>query len=401
MTYFSANLARLWVSSFLSTLALSCYLLTEQWYVVDHLDAAGSLGIVLAATTLPRLLLMLLGGYASDRWPKPRILFVANALRCGVILSLTLCYLYDQLSLFPLIAFAVVFGILDAIGVPAANSIVPSVVAKEDIAKANGLILSSNQFALMGGPLIAGFLVANGAYENSFLFIGFILIVAAFLVRRIDVTTSSHEPVENEGVLNSVTVGLKYIGKTPQLLFILILLAVVNIFYFGPILVGLPVFAKNVLNGGALVVSQLQGSYAGGMIAGSIVGGLLKKVREVGIVPRLISLLGLCLIVFSVNSAFSVAILLLAIMGAISAFLNIVIISWIQGTVSKKLIGRVMSSVSLISSGLLPISFLIFGFFLSKDTRVELLIGLCGGMLFLVAVFGQIVWSTRSFVSRT
>jgi DHA3 family macrolide efflux protein-like MFS transporter len=78
----------LWLGSGLTSLAFSVYLLSESWYVVQKLDRESWLGIVMMMTTIPRVLLMTVGGVLADRVLRSKILSVLNVSRSIMILAL-------------------------------------------------------------------------------------------------------------------------------------------------------------------------------------------------------------------------------------------------------------------------------------------------------------------------
>ncbi|WP_026074419.1 MFS transporter [Brevibacillus massiliensis] len=60
----------LWASEFCLTFGFSMMMTTVSWYVVRGLGESGYLGIVLAAASLPHVLMMLAGGILADRMRK-------------------------------------------------------------------------------------------------------------------------------------------------------------------------------------------------------------------------------------------------------------------------------------------------------------------------------------------
>ncbi len=56
----------------------------------------------------------------------------------------------------------------------------------------------------------------------------------------------------------------------------------INIFFFDPLLMGIPLLANEVLHGKAVEVSFLQSSYQGGMLGGALLIGLLNIRKKEG-----------------------------------------------------------------------------------------------------------------------
>src|SRR5689334_8260880 len=91
-------------------------------------DSSTSLGIVLAAYTIPLAAFLLLGGVLADRWGRHRVVQTSNVLAGLVRGALAVLVLSGHAELWSLIALAAVNGIVVAPGLPAMNGIVPQLV---------------------------------------------------------------------------------------------------------------------------------------------------------------------------------------------------------------------------------------------------------------------------------
>lgn len=68
----------LWASEFFLTFGFSTMMTTVSWYVVQKLGELVYLSLVLTAASLPRVIMMVVGGIVADRKQKSVILFAAN-----------------------------------------------------------------------------------------------------------------------------------------------------------------------------------------------------------------------------------------------------------------------------------------------------------------------------------
>ncbi len=62
----------------LQGLVFTAFAVTEQWYVVNELNASVWLGVVMMATAFPRLIFMLMGGALTDRFSNVKIILFSN-----------------------------------------------------------------------------------------------------------------------------------------------------------------------------------------------------------------------------------------------------------------------------------------------------------------------------------
>jgi len=116
-------------------------------------------GLLSAAQTLPFLLLSIPAGLLADRRSRRGLLVAAEALRAVSLLALVLLAFNGQLS----IASMAVLGFIGAAGTVAfsvaAPSLVPSLVERSELPRANARLEIARSTAFAAGPALAGALV--------------------------------------------------------------------------------------------------------------------------------------------------------------------------------------------------------------------------------------------------
>lgn len=368
----------LWLSSTASFLALSTYLFTEQWYIITVLEKESLLGIVMMATMVPRILFMTLGGVWADRFRRSRIMLISSFVRCLLVLGMILLLQLSLLELWPLILFALCFGIVDAFFSPANTSLLPSVVAKEALPRSNSFIQSSNQIALFSGPMLGGWILSFGSFSLLFgVIAGFLLLTFLFssLIKEEKRTLTTNRA----STKSELKEGFSYVWSMPFLKNILVILIFINFFFFGPLLMGIPLLVDSVLKGKVLDLSFLQSSYQGGMLAGAVMVGVLNLRKKQGLTMLvMIGVLGIFLTLLGHISFLWQGILLLSLMGILSSFINVSLISTIQAQTDPTKIGRVMSLVNASSNGLVPLSYAFVSLALVMQFTISSIMMVCG-----------------------
>ncbi|MCH4827327.1 MFS transporter [Planococcus halocryophilus] len=376
----------LWLSSTVSFLALSTYLFAEQWYIITVLEKESALGIVMMVTMVPRILFMTLGGVWADRFRRSRIMLLSSLVRCFLVLGMILLLQLSLLELWPLILFALSFGIVDAFFSPANTSLLPALVAKEVLPRSNSFIQSSNQIALFSGPMLGGWILSFGSFSLLFAVIaGFLLLTFLFssLIKEEKRETSISKP----STLSELKEGLSYVWNMPFLKNMLLILIIINFFFFGPLLMGIPLLVDSVLKGEVLDLSFLQSSYQGGMLAGAILVGILNWQKKRGLTMLvMIGVLGICLTFLGQIGFLWQGILLLVLMGILSSFINVILISTIQVQSDPMKIGRVMSLVNASSNGLVPLSYAFVSLALLLQLTISDVMLVCGMLIFVITV---------------
>lgn len=160
----SRNFAWYFASRFANTLGSMMATIALTFAVLDLEGSATAIGQVLAAHTIPMVLLLLWGGVISDRFPRAVVLQVSNvasALTQGLIALLVLT---GAAELWMIIVLSAIHGAVSAIALPAMAGIVPALVDRELLQPANALLsLTRNGLTVLGPTLGALLVVTIGA----------------------------------------------------------------------------------------------------------------------------------------------------------------------------------------------------------------------------------------------
>lgn len=127
--------------------------------VIRATDSAGALALVLACATIPRVLLLPIGGIIADRWAPRRVALIADLARAGTQLVIGIELVSGSFRLTDLAVAAALAGAAAAFALPAASPLVAATVAGPDRGRANGLIGVSRGAARVAGPALGGVLV--------------------------------------------------------------------------------------------------------------------------------------------------------------------------------------------------------------------------------------------------
>lgn len=377
----------LWLSSTTSFLALSTYLFAEQWYIITILNKESALGIVMMVTMIPRVIFMSIGGVWADRYKRSQIMLVSSLVRCILIVVMIFFLQMSILELWPLICFALLFGVLDAFFSPANTSLLPSLVSKDVLTRSNSFIQSSNQIAMFSGPMIGGWVLTVGSFSLLFSIIAIFLtmtFIFSFLIKEEDVNTI---PQKKGSTKEKLKEGLTYVWRMPFLKNMLFILVIINFFFFGPLLMGIPLIVDKVIHGAALDLSFLQSSYQGGMLVGAIIVGILNLRKKRGmIILVMITSLGFLLSLLGQIGFLWQGIVLLLMMGALSSIINVSLISTIQEQSDEEKMGRVMSLINASSNGLVPLSYAFVSLALVLNLTISNIMLLCGILIVVISL---------------
>jgi MFS family permease len=338
------------------------------WLVLQLTGSGLALGSVLMVAAVPRVIFMLVGGALSDRFSPRSLMLYSNGLRAVVVGIVAALVLSDHAALWQLYIMAGIFGVVDALFYPATSAIVPMLVDEPTLAPANALMQGSQQFATLAGPVLAGLLVAWVQTGPAFVFDAVSFAIAAvalsFVVggRR---TASDTEAAADEAapsLLATIGAGFRYAWGDPPVRALIFLTAAFNLAFTGPLLVGLPFMSDHSLGGGSATFGILLSAFGAGALLGAVAAGSIGRMPRLGLIVLLVAIgLGIGLALLGLAPNVPIAFVVLAAMGLGGGFLNVHLISWLQGRSAPDMRGRVMSMVMLGSVGLAPISYAVAG----------------------------------------
>jgi MFS family permease len=393
------------LSSTISTLGDQFTLVALPWLVYTMTGSSAAMGGAIALMGIPRAIFILLGGAVVDRYSPKVVLVFSRFLNASLLMLLAALVFAAKLTLPLLYLLALSIGLFAAFGIPAATSLLPSMLPPSQLGQANGIMMALRQSAQMVGPLLAGFLIAFGGVGGAgvtsgqsqglafaFAIDGMTFLIAAWVVSGVGGVGKRHvQP--SQGVLQAMSEGLQAIWND-RVLRIWLLYWCATAFFVGMLQVALPVLASDKLDG----VSQLglmMGAYGAGALLGMLFlgAGYTKRVGTLGATLLLAdAAVGLLLLPLGFITSMWQAALLLGLIGLLGGFTQVTTFSWIQGRVPRHLLGRAMSVFMFIFAGLGPLSAGLAGWLLEIISISQLLFWGGGALVLLVssvAVFTQ------------
>jgi MFS family permease len=332
----------------------------QSWLVYRLTGSAVLLGLVGFASQIPVFLLAPLGGALADRSSRHRIMVatqIAAMLLAFILAGLTLTH---RIHVWHLFVLAALLGVAYAFYIPAASAFVVDMVGKEDLMNAIALNSSLVNGARIVGPAIAGILVATIGEGWCFLInaASYVAVIAGLLLMSI----TPHRKVPLPGSpLADIVEGFRFVWRTGPVRALLLLLGAVSLFGT-PYAVLMPIFADQILHGGASALGLLMGASGLGALIGALSLAVRNKVRGLG---RWVAVstagFGASLILFSLSHSFWLSAALLLPVGFTMMIEMAASNTLIQAMVPDNLRGRVMAVYSMMFMGMAPIGALVAG----------------------------------------
>jgi MFS family permease len=121
---------------------------------------AADLGYVFAAGVIPQVILMLTGGVVADRVGRRPVMLGADALRCAAQSVLAGLLLHVVPPIWVIAALNGLLGTGEAFFSPSLSALTPDIAPPGHLGDANALISVAQSVAKIGGPALAGILIA-------------------------------------------------------------------------------------------------------------------------------------------------------------------------------------------------------------------------------------------------
>ena len=353
--------------------------LATAWLVYRLTHSAVLLGVVGFSGQIPACLLSPLAGVLVDRWSRHRVLVITQVLSMLQSLALAVLTLTHLITIPHIIALSIFQGLINAFDIPARQAFVIELVeGPEDLGNAIALNSSIFNGARLIGPSLAGLMIAATGEGICFLIDGlsYLAVLAAFCGMRL---SSAERRAQPRSLLREITEGFTYVFGFQPITAILGLLALVSLAGI-PYTVLMPVFAREILHGGATTLGFLMGASGLGSLAGALY--LASRKTVVGL-ARLITLatamFGGSLIAFAMSRVLWLSLLLMLLVGFGMLLQLAASNTIIQTIVAEDKRGRVMSFYAMAFMGVAPFGSLLAGSLAGRIGAPQtLLIGGCG-----------------------
>ncbi|MFF4429990.1 MFS transporter [Streptomyces sp. NPDC001513] len=249
------------------------------WAASAHGGGTGAL--VLTAITLPRTLLLLVGGAVGDRFGARRVMIVGDAVMLTATLALALAGSGTDPSPWLLVTVAAVVGTVDAFYLPAAGSMPRSLVGEAQLPRALAVQQAAGQVAsLLGAPLGAVLVAAAGLTGAVLADAGTFAIVLVVLVLVRPAFEVERSP-RTEGLLAGAADGVRVAVADPVLRSALLLTAAAACFLLPVVSLLNPLLARE-HGWSAGAAGLIAGGQSLGVVAVALVVSRRGTLRRIG-----------------------------------------------------------------------------------------------------------------------
>ena len=373
----------IWIGQTISNLGDGIFNIALAWQVLLMTHSGTAMGIVLLASTIPRLVFVLIGGVAADRLPRRLIVLWSDGGRGLIVLLISIMGFMGLLQFWHLIIEALIFGVVEGFFYPAIMAITPDLVEKDDLASANALNSFSGTLSQLLGPVLGAFLIALinplGAFAvdalSFFISVAFLLSVRIperHVIKAVEIEGSTGEEAQEVkrrgfgGVIADVQEGLVYVRSSQWLWVTILNSAIGNIGIMATLAVAMPKLVHDVYGQGAWLLGLIEATSAIGSIIALLLIGQATRVKKRGLMAYLslsLSCIGILMFGLPFPRVLAPVIGPLAsiLVGFGLAFFNTIWFTILHETIPSNKLGRVISLDTLGSFGMIPVGELLGG----------------------------------------
>lgn len=354
------NYGKLLTASALGNLSDGIALLALPWYASTLTDDPLAVTAVGVATRLPWLLLALVAGVVGDRVDRRRLMVMAAGGKAAVLAALALLVAFEVASVPVVLLVALLVGVCEVFFDNTAQSLLPTVVPRSRLERANGTLWSVEEIAnrFVGRP-VAGFLVALSMTWTFGVQALLVLCAALMLLSlRGNFHPAGHRSQSPRRMLSE---GVTWLWRHHLLRTLAVFLGLSNMAASMNAAI-LVLYAQDVLGLDSRGYGLLLTAVAAGMIIGAqVVPWLAPHVPPGVALPMVFVVQGTVYVTVFVVPNVVLFSLLWVLVGFATVWWNVVTLSLRQRIIPDHLLSRVLSAYRTIGWGTAPLGMLLAG----------------------------------------
>lgn len=362
------------------------------WYVTLQTRSGVWVAACSICSYVPQFLMSLLGGVWADRYPRKRLMILADTLIALITLAafglIPLCPSESILfGMFLLIS--VIRSIGAGVQTPAVNAVIPRLVPAEHLARYNGFFAAMQSLVQFAAPAAAGVVLSCFSIRTTLLVDVGTAIIGVGLLSNIPIPAQV-SPSDSRDIWRDLQTGFRYahthnlLGRLLVIHGLLVFLCVPGGFMSGLLVSRVYGDTYGYLTG--VELAGFAGMTAGGLLIGILSGCLSRRKTLVfGL-----SVFGSMSIGMGMTHCFPLYLLMMTLYGIALTVVQTTITTWVQEQAADSMQGRIFGFMSSIYAGCLPLGMALFGPLADAVPLQWLLVGAGATLLLLAGWSAQI-----------
>lgn len=263
---------RLWCLTMVGGLSIGATLTTLGWVVVEESGSPLLVSLVLVSFLGPQIFAGAIGGALADRFGRPRLIRLGTAARAVLSIVMALFLFVVPGELYPLFLINVFSSLTSGATIPARRAFMADIVPTRQLASALALDEFAVTLMFIIGPVVTGTLLVFVDPGFIFLTLAMISMVAVVVVPNapesgVARSSTLGSPVR-DSFIHQLFAGFGYIRRSRLLMAVIAISLTAEMLAFNYMIL-VPVFAKEVFEGGSVLLGLLNGTMPAGELIGS------------------------------------------------------------------------------------------------------------------------------------
>jgi MFS family permease len=375
------------------------YEIALGFWVLTFTGSPALMGILMATSLLPGVLLAPFAGVVVDRTSRKKLMIIMDLIRGFTIILVAAAALMGILQLWMVFIAGIILGIGGAFFGPAAMSVLPQMVPKDKITNANSLFGVSTTGADILGNSVGGILYVLIGAPLMFLLNGISFIISGISIKFAKIPKNRESRITSENFISDLKESLAFVRKLKGFLYIMIMFSIFSFLVHIAVILLIPLF-QFTPGLGAAKYGIAMASFTVGVFLGMIVLSAFNvhPGKRATLMLASLTVSNLCLILFALTTQFYLMAFLLFISGLAESVVGVFILSSIQTVVPDDMMGKVMGLVGTVTMALTPLAMVIGGV-LAEVFPIRTIFLVCFLASFLVFVPIFFIPSVRKFVN--
>ena len=376
------NFFLLWQGQLVSAIGDVFYQVALGFWVLAETGSTGLMGALMAASTLPRVILSPFMGVLADRMDRRKIIVLMDAIRGLAVLGVAGAALFGVLEIWMVFTAGVVIGLGASIFDTAVASTLPDLLNKSKFMQGNSVFSTIQTLSGVAGNSLGGIVYALVGAPIMFLINGISYVASAVSEAFIKIPKIQHKDA-NFNYKQDMITGLRFVKENKAVGVLFLNIGTLNFFLVLGGVLFLPYFERSVEFGapqyGIMMAILTAGSFLGAGLLGLV---RVPKGRTFGIFVLCASLFGIGRSLLFVFPILPVIFTIAFFVGFSVAIINTSIVTTMQRIVPQHLRGKIMGLGSAFAGGLIPVGMALGGV-LAEFLPIQWIVTISGAISFL------------------
>ncbi len=382
------NFALIYSGTAASLLGSAIYNFAIMWWMVETTNSTRYSGLILAFSVIGKLIMGPFGGVLADNFNKKYVLVVSDILS-GLVCIIVSAMIYAKFfNIQILCVAALLLGVFQAAFAPTSRSIVPEVIDKAQLVRANSLLTNLNSIVKILGPLIGAKLISIEAIgvSGAILINGFSFIISALFELLINYEMQiKKEILHIKEYFTQIKEGFDFVVNQ-KLIFLVMLCTMFANFLLISFNILIPLYVLDGLSRDSNSYSMILGIESIGVVIMSFIMISIKREEIViGHLFNALCIMGIILFLIPLTANFIILLILSLCLGILTTYFDVTFISYLQRNINEDFIGRTFSILFTGVSLLMPVAYIIYGFL--GDLNLKLAFVVSGILLVMLSFY--------------